>query len=88
MTGGRRRVLIVAAVIAGGPGVTGRRGGHPQLFNWSDYIPQDVLDDFEREFGVPSELRHVLQQRRDDGEAPGRHRVVRLGGPSDYMIEV
>src|SRR5690606_19212440 len=55
-TGGlSTRLLIVAAVIALalGTGITGVEGARTlNLFNWSDYIPQDVLEDFEQEFGV------------------------------------
>lgn len=92
-TGGlSTRLLIVAAVIALalGTGITGVEGARTlNLFNWSDYIPQDVLEDFEQEFGV--RVNHDTYSNNEEMMAKllaGGIGLYDIAVPSDYMIEV
>ena len=51
------------------------------IYNWSDYIAEDTVPNFEKEFGVQGDLRHLREQRGDGGQAPGGRQRVRHHRP-------
>lgn len=58
------------------------------VYNWSDYMSQDVLDKFEEEFGVKVTVdnfdsNEALFAKFQAGGNPGYDVIV----PSDYMVE-
>jgi spermidine/putrescine transport system substrate-binding protein len=58
------------------------------MYNWSDYIAQEVLDQFEQEFGVKVSVdnydsNEALFAKFQAGGNPGYDIIV----PSDYMVE-
>lgn len=91
----RRRVLAagaaaVTAVVAAGPqAVLADRypNGQVKVFNWGEYIDEDLIEEFEDEYGI-----EVIYDTFDTNEAmyprveadPGMYDVI---CPSDYMIE-
>lgn len=59
------------------------------IFNWTEYIPQNVLDDFEKEYGIKvnysnySSNDELLAKLKSSSE--GTYDVI---VPSDYMMEI
>ena len=48
-----------------------RQAAGPQLnlFAWSEYVPQEVIDGFTKETGIRGQLRDLRLQRGDDHQA-------------------
>jgi len=74
-------VLLMAAAPAAGVQVV-------NIYNWADYLPEDVIRDFERETGI----RVVYNVFSNNEELHARLRAGASGYdlifPSDYMVEV
>lgn len=72
--------LLVAAVPAGAQVLN--------IYNWAEYIPDDVIRDFQREYGI----RVVYNVYSNNEELHARLRAGASGYdlifPSDYMLEV
>lgn len=78
-------VLLAGALVAGGPA---RAEGKLNIYNWFDYLPQELVDKFSREHGV-----EVTMDTYDSNEAL----LARLkagvtgydvGVPGDYMVAI
>ena len=79
---------LLTLVVACGAGEQQKLAGELHLYNWSEYIEPQVLEDFEAEFGV-----HVVEDTFANNEellaklqagATGYDVIV----PSDYMVEI
>jgi len=77
--------IAVAGLTLGGPA---RAEGKLNIYNWFDYLPQELLDKFSKEYGV-----EVTMDTYDSNEAL----LARLkagvtgydiGVPSDYMVKI
>jgi spermidine/putrescine transport system substrate-binding protein len=81
----------VAATTAAGTDMTvdkSRLVSELSLYNWSDYIAQEVLDQFQQEYGVTVvvdnfDSNEALFAKFQAGGNPGYDVIV----PSDYMVE-
>lgn len=92
-----RRILVLLTIIgctvilllgcARGPGET-ELATELHLYNWSEYIDPQVLEDFESEFGV-----HVVEDTFANNEELLAKLQAGAGGydvivPSDYMVQI
>ena len=72
--------LITVLVITGCIGLTGCGSSDPSqtinVFNWGEYIDEDLLRDFEDETGDQSKLYHCGYLRRDVCEDEGWRRIL------------
>ena len=77
---------VVSIAILGVPGAESG-GGTLKVYNWGEYIDEDLIDEFEDEYGI-----EVIYDTFDTNEAmyprveadPSLYDVI---CPSDYMIE-
>lgn len=89
----KRRILAVALVAVLVPGLFGCGGekkeskGQVKIFNWGEYIDEEVIELFEEETGI-----EVVYDTFENNEA--MYPIIEAGGvsydaicPSDYMIE-
>ncbi|NLR74856.1 MULTISPECIES: extracellular solute-binding protein [Leeia] len=78
----------LALVVALGMSGVARAGGELNLYNWSDYIPLDLLKKFEKDTGIKVNLdvydsNETLLAKLKAG-AKGYDVIV----PSDYMVKI
>ncbi len=82
-------VLVIALCICGCSNVTDNSSGVVNVLNWSSYIPNEVIDEFEREYnikvnyGTYSSNEELLAKISSSKE--GTYDVI---FPSDYMVEL
>ncbi len=86
----KKMVLIMSLVLTLGALITGCGGEekeHINVYNWGDYIDQDVLKEFEEEYGI--QVKYDMFETNED-----MYIKIKQGGsnydvlfPSDYMIE-
>lgn len=81
--------IVLILVICGCDNTMYNSKGEVNVLNWSSYIPQDVIDDFEKEYGIKvnygtySSNEELLA--KISSSKPGTYDVI---FPSDYMVEL
>jgi len=69
-------------------GTAAKEGGELNLFCWTEYMPQAVLDDFEKETGIHVNMSTYSSNEdmlaKVKSETEGTYDIV---VPSDYMVE-
>ncbi|WP_322864867.1 extracellular solute-binding protein (plasmid) [Aquicoccus sp. G2-2] len=79
----------MAAALAGVMGTTAMADGKVVIYNWFEYIPQDLLDKFTKETGI-----EVVMDTYDSNEAllaalkAGAIGAYDVAMPGDYMVEI
>ena len=82
-------MLLFLFMICGCNNVMNNTNGEVNVLNWTSYIPQEVLDDFEKEYGIKvnygtySSNEELLA--KISSSKPGTYDVI---FPSDYMVEL
>lgn len=82
--------LVVSLIAATGLTGCGSKGknGTLNLFIWTEYIPQSVIDDFEKETGIEVKMQTYSNNEemlaKVQGSNKGAYDIV---VPSDYMVE-
>lgn len=87
-------VLLLAAMIgslsftAGCGSSSGKGGGELNFFNWTEYMPQSILDAFTKEYGIKINYTNFssneeMYAKIKSGEAGMYDLIV----PSDYMVD-
>lgn len=85
----RKLSLVIALILAIGTILTGCGEEKPfiNVYNWGDYIDQDVLKEFEEEYGI--KVKYDMFETNED-----MYIKIKQGGsdydvlfPSDYMIQ-
>lgn len=81
--------MIIILTICGCDNTMYNTKGEVNVLNWSSYIPQEVIDDFERDYGIKvnygtySSNEELLA--KISSSKPGTYDLV---FPSDYMVEL
>lgn len=85
-------MLLVTAML-GGCGSTsasgGKKGGELNFFNWTEYMPQSVLDAFEKETGI--KVNYTTYSSNEEMLAKiqsGEKGMYDLAIASDYMVDI
>ena len=92
----RKRIVCVALSLmlvlslAGftGCGKKSASNGELNIFTWTEYVPESVIEDFEKEYGIKvnwttfSSNEDMLAKVKT--ESAGTYDIVQ---PSDYMVE-
>ncbi len=87
------KLLALAALMAAAVSCTGDRAGVLKVYNWSDYIDESVLPEFEEWYKeMTGEEIHVVYQTFDVNETmlskiEKGHEDYDVVCPSDYIIE-
>ena len=82
-------IILLIMVICGCDNTMYNTYGEINVLNWSSYIPQEVIDDFEREYnikvnyGTYSSNEELLA--KISSSKPGTYDLI---FPSDYMVEL
>lgn len=78
---------IAALLLAGCSGGAGKNGTL-NLFIWTEYIPDSVIEGFEKETGIKVQMQTYSNNEemlaKVKGSSPGTYDIV---CPSDYMVE-
>lgn len=81
--------LIIILMVCGCDNKLNNTRGEVNVLNWSSYIPQEVIDEFEKEYGIKvnygtySSNEELLA--KISSSKPGTYDVI---FPSDYMVEL
>ena len=91
----KRAVSIILAILltgsillATGCGSTAGKGGELNIFNWTEYMPQSVLDAFTKEYGI--KINYTTFSSNEEMLAKiksGEKGMYDLTVPSDYMVD-
>ena len=87
---GRKIIAMLIAVALLLPGCAGRSGGDAGelfLFNWGDYLCEDVLRDFQRETGIRVHVDFYPSNELMYSKIVQGGSQYDMAIPSDYMIE-
>jgi spermidine/putrescine-binding protein len=79
---------IVALMTACGNGTRDVTSSELNLYTWTEYVPDSVIEGFEEEFDVTVNVEYYASNEeaiRGIGESPGRYDLVI---PSDYAVEI
>ena len=82
-------LFLMIFILCGCTNVMNNINGEVNVLNWTSYIPQEVIDDFEREYaikvnyGTYSSNEELLA--KISSSKPGTYDVI---FPSDYMVEL
>ena len=82
-----RLVIAAAAAIALAFGGTTHAAGKLNIYCWSEYIPQDVIDDFAKETGIKVSVENYASNEEmlaKLGAGGGSYDIIQ---PSEYVIE-
>lgn len=81
-------ILVFALVVAGCGGGKAKSGGELSFYNWTEYMPQEILDQFTQETGI--QIIYDMYSSNEDLYAK-----MQAGGtsydlivPSDYMVQI
>lgn len=82
-------IMMMAAFVFGLTGCSeGADNGKLNLFIWTEYIPDSVIEGFEKETGIKVEMQTYSNNEemlaKVQGSNPGAYDIV---VPSDYMVE-
>ena len=82
-------IILIMICVCGCSNSTNNMNGEVNVLNWSSYIPQEVINDFEKEYGIKvnygtySSNEELLAKISSSKE--GTYDLV---FPSDYMVEL
>lgn len=64
-----------------------KEGDALNLFNWSEYLPQEVLDDFTKEYGIKVNYDTYASNEEMAAKLQNANGVYDLVVPSTYMVQ-
>jgi spermidine/putrescine transport system substrate-binding protein/spermidine/putrescine transport system permease protein len=80
--------VLIAVLAAGLTACGGKKNGTLNLFIWTEYMPDSVIKDFEKETGIKVQMQTYSNNEemlaKVQGSNPGAYDIV---VPSDYMVE-
>ncbi|WFR56080.1 spermidine/putrescine ABC transporter substrate-binding protein [Anaerocolumna sp. AGMB13025] len=87
-----KTVILTALIVVLTAGLTacggGKKNGTLNLFIWTEYMPDSVIKDFEKETGIKVQMQTYSNNEemlaKVQGSNPGAYDIV---VPSDYMVE-
>lgn len=80
---------MAVSLMTGCAGSTSSENGKLNLFLWTEYLPESVIEDFEKEYGIDVTVSYYSSNEdmlsKVKSEADGTYDIVQ---PSDYMVEL